>query len=134
MVRGAGTTQQVNRARAAAEEDAAGKADAEAVEAAERLQMEEQLASIALRMQQVHAQLGNSVVPPSAPAPDKEETVCVVCMDAPNQYATVPCNCAFARGVRNHRLLELAARVPFARRAPVAAVRVGVGWHSRDCY
>jgi hypothetical protein len=134
MVGGAGTTQQVNRARAAAEEDAAGKAAAEAAEAAERLQMEEQLASIALRMQQVHAQLGNSVVPPSAPAPDKEETVCVVCMDAPNQYATVPCNCAFARGVRNHRLLELAARVPFARRAPVAAVRVGVGWHSRDCY
>ena len=101
MVLGAGTTQQVNRARAAAEEDAAGKAAAEAAEAAERLQMEEQLASIALRMQQVHAQLGNSVVPPSAPAPDKEETVCVVCMDAPNQYATVPCNCAFARGVRN---------------------------------
>ena len=134
MVLGAGTTQQVNRARAAAEEDAAGKAAAEAAEAAERLQTEEQLASIALRMQQVHAQLGNSVVPPSAPAPDKEETECVVCMDAPNQYATVPCNCAFARGVRNHRLLELAARVPFARRAPVAAVRVGVGWHGRDCY
>ena len=137
MVRGAGTTQQVNRARAAAEEaevDAAVKAAAEAAEAAKRLQMEEQLASIALRMQQVHAQLGNSVVPPAAPAPDKEETVCVVCMDAPNQCATVPCNCALARGVRSHRLLELAARVPFARRAPVAAVRVGVGWHGRDCY
>ena len=88
------------------------KAAAEAAEAAERLQMEEQLASIALRMQQVHAQLGNSVVPPAAPAPDKEETVCVVCMDAPNQCATVPCNCALARGVRSHRLLELAARVP----------------------
>ena len=96
MVRGAGTTQQVNRARAAAEEaevDAAVKAAAEAAEAAKRLQMEEQLASNALRMQQVHAQLGNSVVPPAAPAPhpDAEETMCVVCFDAPKDHLVLPC-------------------------------------------
>jgi hypothetical protein len=32
-------------------------------------------------------------VPPAAPAPhpDAEETVCVVCFDAPKEYAIVPC-------------------------------------------
>ena len=88
MVRGAGTTQQVNRARAAAEEDAAGKAAAEAAEAAERLQMEEQLASIALRMQQVQAELGSGSGTSQLGA---EETLCVVCMDAPKDHIVLPC-------------------------------------------
>jgi hypothetical protein len=42
--------------------------------------------SDALRMQQMQAQLG---VPPAAP--DAEETMCVVCFDAPKQYAMLPC-------------------------------------------
>ena len=88
------------RARAAVEKAAA----AEAVKAAERLRLEEELAALtlsaqsdalrmrsgALRMQQVQAQLG---VPPAAPAPhpDAEETMCVVCFDAPKDHIIVPC-------------------------------------------
>jgi hypothetical protein len=93
--------EQAERARAAAEEAeaaAAVKAAAEAAEAAERLQMEAQLAALTLRMQtdallmqQVQAQLGSSVVPPAAPNPDAEETLCVVCMDAPKNRVVLPC-------------------------------------------
>jgi hypothetical protein len=38
----------------------------------------------------MQAQLG---MPPAAPAPhlDAEETMCVVCFDAPKEYAIVPC-------------------------------------------
>jgi hypothetical protein len=89
--------EQAERAKAAAEEAvaaAAVKAAAEAAEAAERLQMEEQLAALTLRMQtdalmaqQVQARLGSSVAPPAAP----EETMCVVCMDAPKNRVVLPC-------------------------------------------
>jgi hypothetical protein len=51
-------------------------------------------AASALRMQQVRAQLGCSVAPPAEPAlqaNDAEETQCVVCFDAPKEYAIVPC-------------------------------------------
>jgi hypothetical protein len=94
---------EAERARVAAEEAAAVKAVkavAEAAEAAERLQMEEDLAALTLRMQtdalraqQMQARLGSSVVPPAAPAPhpDAEETMCVVCFDAPKEYIIVPC-------------------------------------------
>ena len=71
------------RARAAAEEAEA----AAAVEAVERLKMEEELAALTLRAQQVQAQLGSSVAPPAAP----EETQCVVCMDAPKDCIVLPC-------------------------------------------
>jgi hypothetical protein len=73
------------------------EATAEAAEAAERLQMEERTAALALRvqgdmleLQQMRAQLG---VPPAAPAPhpDAEETMCVVCFDAPKDHLIVPC-------------------------------------------
>jgi hypothetical protein len=39
---------------------------------------------------EVHALLG---VPPEAPAlqPDAEETLCVVCMDAPKTHIVLPC-------------------------------------------
>ena len=96
------------RARAAVEKAAA----AEAVKAAERLRLEEELAALtlsvrsdalrmrsgALRMQQVQAQLGVSPAAP-APHPDAEETMCVVCFDAPKEYAIVPCGhqCVCAR-------------------------------------
>jgi hypothetical protein len=92
--------EQAERARAAAEEAeaaAAVKAAAAAEAVAERLQLEEAAAALAVRMQndalrlqEMHAQLG---VPPAVPAPhpDAEETMCVVCMDAPKEYAIVPC-------------------------------------------
>jgi hypothetical protein len=95
--------EQAERARAAAEEAAAAaavKAAATEAAAAERLQMEEELAALtlraqadALRIQQVQARLGSSVVPPAAPAPhpDAEETMCVVCFDAPKDHIIVPC-------------------------------------------
>jgi hypothetical protein len=84
-------TEQAERARVAAEEAeaaAAVKAAAEAAEAAERLRLEEELAALTLRAQQVQAQLG---VPPAAPNPDAEETQCVVCMDAPKNRVVLPC-------------------------------------------
>ena len=90
------------RARVAVEEAAAAvKAAAEAAAAAERLRLEEQAAALTLRMQsdalqlqQVHAQMGSSVVPP-----DAEETMCVVCFDAPKDHIIVPCGhqCVCAR-------------------------------------
>jgi hypothetical protein len=43
----------------------------------------------ALRVQQVQAQLESSVAPTSHL--DAEETQCVVCFDAPKEYAIVPC-------------------------------------------
>ena len=97
-------TQQAERAKAATEEAAAAaavKATAEAAAAVERLRLEEQAAAITLRMQsdaqqlqQVHAQMGSSVVPP-----DAEETMCVVCFDAPKDHIIVPCGhqCVCAR-------------------------------------
>ena len=93
--------EQAERARAAAEEAtaaAAVKAAAKAAEAAERLQMEEEVKGLALsmqadalRMQQMQARLGSSVVPPPVPSPDAEETMCVVCFDAPKDHIIVPC-------------------------------------------
>jgi hypothetical protein len=95
--------EQAERARAAAEAaaaKAAAKAAAEAAESAERLKMEEEAAALslsmqsdALRLQQMQAQLGSSVVPPAAPAPQPgaEETQCVVCFDAPKNHVLVPC-------------------------------------------
>jgi hypothetical protein len=87
---------EAERVRVAAEEAAAAaavSAAAEVVAAAVRLRLEQELAALtmtaqssALRIQQVQAQLG---VPPAAPAPhpDAEEMMCVVCFDAPKQYA-----------------------------------------------
>jgi hypothetical protein len=84
---------EAERARVAAEEAAAAKAvkaEAEAGAAAERLQMEERLAALALEAQQIQARLG---VPPAAPAPhpDVEETMCVLCLDAPKDHIITPC-------------------------------------------
>jgi hypothetical protein len=86
------------RARVAAEEAkaaAAVEAAAEAAAAAERLRLVEQAAALTLRMQsdalqlqEVQAQLGSSVALPAEPA---EETLCVVCFDAPKDHIIVPC-------------------------------------------
>jgi hypothetical protein len=94
---------EAERGRVAAEaeaESAAAAAEEEVAEAAERLRMEEHAAALtltmqtaALQLQQLHAQLG--VVAPAAPAPqpeaEAEGSLCVVCMDAPKQYAIRPC-------------------------------------------
>jgi hypothetical protein len=84
----------------AAEEAAAAavvKAAAEAEAAVERLQAEEEVAAItlrmqsdALRLQEAQQRLGNTVAAPTS-QPDAEETMCVVCFDAPKEYAIVPC-------------------------------------------
>jgi hypothetical protein len=101
-------TEQAERARAAAEAAATAKAvkaaaeveaaAAKAVAAAELLQMEEQMAALALRMQKAQAQLGVSPTA-HAPHPDAEETMCVVCLDAPKDHIIVPCGhqCVCAR-------------------------------------
>jgi hypothetical protein len=86
---------------AAAVAAVAARAQLEEEMAALALRMEEEtlrLQADALRMQQVQAQLG---VPPAASAPhtDAEETQCVVCFDAPKDHAIVPCGhqCVCAR-------------------------------------
>jgi nucleoid-associated protein YgaU len=89
---------QAERARAAAEEAAAAAAVEAATKAAaeaERLRLEEEVAAITLRvqsdmilLQQVQAQLGSSVVPPS---PHREESMCVMCLDAPMDHIIIPC-------------------------------------------
>jgi hypothetical protein len=56
----------------------------------ERQRMEEEMAALALRLQYMQAQLGVPLAAP-APHPDAEETMCVVCFDAPKEYAVVPC-------------------------------------------
>jgi hypothetical protein len=66
------------------------------VETAERLQMEDELVALSLRMQEVQQRLGSSRTPPSAPTtpaphPDAEETMCVVCFDAPKDHLVLPC-------------------------------------------
>jgi len=92
-------TQQAERARAAAEEAAAAAAVKEVAEteaAAERLQAEEEMAALtlrmqsdALRLQQMRARVGSSAVPTAHQ--DTEETQCVVCFDAPKDHILVPC-------------------------------------------
>jgi hypothetical protein len=71
----------------AAEEAAAAaatEAEAEAAEAAKR----ERLAALALEVKQLQAELGSGS---ATPQPDAEETLCVVCMDAPKDHIIVPC-------------------------------------------
>ena len=78
---------------------------------AARVRLEEEMAALALRMeeatavaaadalrlQQVQAELGCSVVPPAEPTPapqsaaDTDETLCVLCMDAPKDHIIIPC-------------------------------------------
>jgi hypothetical protein len=98
--------EQAERARAAAEAEAAeaaAEAVAEAAVVAQRHQMEQELAALNLRVQQVQAQLG--VVAP-APQPEAEEALCVVCMDAPKQYAIMPCRHVCACEACAQRLLD----------------------------
>jgi hypothetical protein len=118
---------QAERAKAAAVEAAAAAAAAVAAErarvaaeeaataTAERQLIEERLAALALETQQMQAQLGSSVVPPAAPDPAAEETMCVVCMDAPKDRIVLPCMHLCACGPCAQRLLELDASCPVCR-------------------
>jgi hypothetical protein len=93
----------LEQARAAEAERAKLAAEAAAeVEAAERLRLEEEMATLtlsvqsdllrarssALRLQQMQAQLG---VPPAAPTPQAGEELCVLCLDAPKDHIIAPC-------------------------------------------
>jgi hypothetical protein len=53
--------------------------------------MEAGAEALTLRLQQMQAQVGSSVAPPAAPQPDAEETMCVLCFDAPKDHIIVPC-------------------------------------------
>jgi hypothetical protein len=100
---------EAERAKVAAEEAAA----AAAVAAAERLQMEEEMAALALRLQQMQAQLG---VPPAAPAPHAEETLRVVCMDAAKDRAVRPCmHVCLCETCASLLMLEKTPRCPVCR-------------------
>ena len=119
-------TEQAERARAAAEEAKAAAAvkavaaaerarlvaAAEAVEAVKRQQLEEELTALALRTQQVQAELGSGS---GTPQPGAEETQCVVCMDAPKDRIVLPCMHLCACGPCAQRLLELDASCPVCR-------------------
>jgi uncharacterized coiled-coil protein SlyX len=76
------------KAAASKEAAVAAEAVAKAAAAAELLQMEEQMAALALRMQAMQAQLGVAAAPPP---PHAEDTLCVVCLDEPKAVAMVPC-------------------------------------------
>jgi hypothetical protein len=116
---------EAERARVAAEAAAAAAAAA-AVKAAERLRLEEEMAALTLsvqsevlRLQQVRAQLG---VPTTAPALHPyEETLCVVCFDAPKQYTMLPCLHMCACEACAQQLLQLHHRCPVCR-APIERV------------
>ena len=114
--------EEAERARVAAEAAeaaAAAGAVAEAAAAAERLQLEEETAALTLRLQQMHARLG--VVAAAAPAPQAEaqEALCLVCMDAPNRYAMVPCMHMCACEACAQQLLHTATRSCPVCREPI---------------
>jgi hypothetical protein len=78
-------------ARLQAQHEALEAAAAVAAVAA-RLRLEEEAAYFAMRFQQVQAQLGvRGVRPAPAAAPQGEEELCVVCVDARKDRAMVPC-------------------------------------------
>jgi hypothetical protein len=82
-------TEQAERARAAAEEAAAAaavKALAEEAAAAKRQQLEQEMEALDARRRQVQAELGSGT-----PQTGAEETMCVVCFDAPKDHIMVPC-------------------------------------------
>jgi len=59
-----------------------------AAAAVKRHPQEEEMAALAVRTQQVQAELGSGS---GRPHPDAEETMCVVCFDAHKDHIIVPC-------------------------------------------
>jgi hypothetical protein len=76
----------VEQARAAEAERARTATEAAAEVAAVVAAKRERLAALALEVQQLQAELGSGT-----PQPDAEETMCVVCMDAPKNRVVLPC-------------------------------------------
>jgi hypothetical protein len=71
-----------------AEAAAVVKAAAEAAAAAKRQQMVAELAALDLRTKQLHSELGSGS---GTSQLDAEETMCVVCFDAPKDHLVLPC-------------------------------------------
>jgi hypothetical protein len=87
---------------------AAVEAAAEAAAAAERLRIEQEMAALTLRLQQMQAQLG---VPQAG-----EEALCVVCLDAAKDRAVRPCmHVCVCETCARLLLLERAPRCPMCR-------------------
>jgi hypothetical protein len=124
----------IEQARAAEAERASVAAEKAAKEAAvaavERLQMEEEMAALALsvqsdtlrvrsdalRLQQMQAQLG---VPPVAP--QDEDKLCVLCLDAPKDHLIFPCGHQCVCGACAEKLKKASSPLcPFCR-APIHA-------------
>jgi hypothetical protein len=123
---------EAERAKVAAEEAVV----AAAVEAAERLRLEEEMAALtlsvqsdtlrmqsgALRLQQVQAQLG---VPPAAPAPLAEEELCVMCLDARKDHIILPCgHQCVCKGCAEQLTRTKTPTCPLCRRAIRETTRV----------
>ena len=100
-------TEQAERARAAAEEATAVKAAA-----AKR----ERLAALALEVQQLQAELGGG-----SGTPDAEETMCVLCLDAPKDHIITPCGHQCVCGVCAEKLKRVKRPTCPICREPIAA-------------
>jgi hypothetical protein len=112
------------RARQAAEEVAAAAAEAvvEEAEAAERRQMEQELAALTVRSQQIQARLG---VPAAAPAPQAEEELCVLCLDARKDHIILPCgHQCVCKGCAEQLTRTKTPTCPLCRRAIRETTRV----------
>jgi hypothetical protein len=112
------------RARQAAEEVAAAAAEAvvEEAEAAERRQMEHELAALTVRSQQIQARLG---VPAAAPAPQAEEELCVMCLDARKDHIILPCgHQCVCKGCAEQLTRTKTPTCPLCRRAIRETTRV----------
>jgi hypothetical protein len=119
----------VEQARAAEAERARTATEAAAEVAAVVAAKRARLAALALEVQQLQAELGSGT-----PQPDAEEAMCVVCFDAPKQYAMLPCLHMCAREACAQQLLQVHHRCPVCRE-PIegwGGVQLG-GWPSCAC-
>jgi hypothetical protein len=121
---------EAGRARVAAEAAAAAaavKAAAEAAAAAERLQAEEEVAALTVRLQQAQARLG---VPLAAPAPQAEEELCVMCLDARKDHIILPCgHQCVCKGCAEQLTRTKTPTCPLDH----AGVHLSRGWNCRAC-
>ena len=108
---------------------AAAEAAAEAAAALEELQLVEQAAALTLTMdnaasqlQHLQAQLGVVPAPPPAPQPEAEESLCVVCMDAPPRCVVLPCMHMCTCEACTQQLVEQGAQSCPVCRAPIERI------------
>jgi multidrug efflux pump subunit AcrA (membrane-fusion protein) len=107
-----GMVEQARAAEAERTRVAAEAAEAAAEAAVKRQQVVAELAALDLRTKQLQAELGSGS---GTPQPNTEETMCVVCMDAPKDRIVLPCMHMCACGPCAQRLLELNASCPVCR-------------------